>query len=202
MNADISASDIILQKKTLRREILTVRRSLPREMVTVYSEAIFQQIETMDDFLQAQTVFCYVSIAEEVQTRKILQLALQMGKTVCIPFIENKKSPMAAVKLYRLEDLTEGTFGLLSIDPECAEFVSPEAIDLIFVPGAAFDSQGHRLGMGGGFYDRYMAKAINAKRVALAFSCQRLPSVPVDSFDQNVDTCVTETGIFICTKKI
>lgn len=202
MKTAVPDSDIIAQKKNLRREILKIRRSLSTETVAACSESIFVQIRTMDAFLQAKTVFCYVSIAEEVQTGKILQLALQMGKTVCIPFIENKKSPMAAVKLYRLEDLTEGTFGLLSIDPERAEYVSPETMDLIFVPGAAFDGEGHRLGMGGGFYDRYMAKAIHARRVALAFSCQIVPSVPVDAFDQKVDTCVTETGMFTCTKKI
>ena len=81
---------------------------------------------------------------------------------------------------------------------EKGEVIPPEELDLIIVPGIAYDTRGERLGMGGGFYDAYLDRATKAKRIALAFSCQLVAKIPMEDHDVRVHKIITEQGIYSC----
>ena len=95
-----------------------------------------------------------------------------------------------------MDALVTGKFGIRTIDPACCQVLDARTIDLIIVPGAAFDAAGRRLGLGAGYYDRFMAeRAPQASRIALTFDCQLVDEVPVESHDQTVDLVITETKL-------
>ena len=96
------------------------------------------------------------------------------------------------------DSLVEGEYGILTPDLEKGEVIPPEELDLIIVPGIAFDTRGERLGKGGGFYDAYLARATKAKRIALAFSCQLVAKIPMEDHDVRVHKIITEQGIYNC----
>ena len=108
------------------------------------------------------------------------------------------KGQMEAVTLPDLDSLVEGEYGILTPDPAKSQVVAPEELDMIVVPGVAFDTRGERLGMGAGFYDAFMAKAVKAKRIALAYSCQLVANIPMEEHDELVHKIITEQGIYNC----
>ena len=136
-------------------------------------------------------------MSDEVQTLELLKHMLADGKVVCLPLITGKGT-MEAVYLPSLEALTEGDFGILTVRPEQRELVNPVTIDCILVPGAAFSRDGARLGMGGGYYDRFLPRAAHATRLALTYSCQLTENVPVDVLDCRVDFILTENEWISC----
>ena len=100
---------------------------------------------------------------------------------------------MEAVELPSLDSLVVGSFGIRTVDPLRQHAVPASEIDCIVIPGAAFTEKGDRLGLGGGYYDRYMAeKAPQAKRIALTFDCLVIPAIPMEWHDQRVETILTE----------
>ena len=98
-----------------------------------------------------------------------------------------------------MDSLVEGAYGILTVAEEKREFLSPGLLDLIVVPGVAFGPDGSRLGMGAGFYDRFLSeRAPQAHRVALCFDCQLVPEIPVEMHDQRVEAIITETRFINC----
>jgi len=192
----IEKIDIAAEKKILRKAILQKRRNVLFSEVEMKSQAIFQKLIELPQFKTASTVMCYAALQDEVQTYKIMELALAQGKTVCIPFIQDRAGIMDAVVLKSLDDLVAGTFDILSIDAKQAQIVDPMQIDLVLVPGVAFDETKHRLGVGGGFYDRFLARAKQAFCLGLTFECQVVEKVPYEIHDHTVNAVLTELRLF------
>ena len=94
-------------------------------------------------------------------------------------------------------ELKPGMFSVPEPDTKALSSVPPEETELVIVPCIAFDAALHRLGHGGGYYDRYLPRCINAHTVCVAFDCQRLPLLPADSLDFSPDAAVTESGIIL-----
>ena len=90
------------------------------------------------------------------------------------------------------DELIVGAYGILSVNENNLRFVNPQDIDFILDPGVGFDKRGYRLGMGGGFYDRYLPKAINAYLTAVIYNCQLADTVVTDKYDAKVDAIFTE----------
>ena len=151
----------------------------------------------LPDFKAAKKVMCYASMEDEVQIMPLVQRWLDMGVTVTLPRVISK-GQMEAVTLPDLDSLVEGEYGILTPDPAKSQVVVPEELDMIIVPGVAFNTRGERLGMGAGFYDAFMARAVNAKRIALAYSCQLVSAVPMEEHDVRVHRIITEQGIYNC----
>ena len=137
---------------------------------------------------------------DEVQLYALMEYCLLREKTVCLPLITGPGT-MEAARLTNMDALVPGKFGIKTIDP-AQGIISPSIIDLIVVPGAAFDNKGRRLGLGAGFYDRFMAeRAPQARRIALAFDCQLTDRVPTEPHDQIVDWIITESRVIECGNK-
>lgn len=194
---DTDKKELQAEKKALRSKILAARRELKEAYRQKASQRMIDVFCALPDFKEPKLVMCYASMGDEVQIRPLIQRWLDLGVTVAMPRVISK-GQMEAVTLPDLTSLVEGEYGILTPDPAKSQVVAPEELDMIIVPGVAFDTRGERLGMGGGFYDAFMAKAVNAKRIALAYSCQLVSSVPMEEHDVLVHKIITEQGIYNC----
>lgn len=185
-------------KKMLRRSALAARRALTAETRKDASEAIIEKLLSEKAYQRASIIFAYAAMPEEVQLDIFLQQALCDGKVVGIPLITGK-GRMEAVRLHHLEELEPDAYGIRSVPKAKRILLDPKEIDLVAVPGVAFDRNGGRLGMGAGFYDRFFfERAVRAERIALTFECQLVEQVPTESHDAFVDIILTEQQRIVC----
>ena len=184
---------MLAEKKALRQKMLAFRRSLTKEQREAKSRAILARLYEEPRFQQAKTIFAYASMPDEVQLYDLLAHALREGKRVGLPLITGK-GLMEAVNLPSLAALVPGKFGILTVRKEEQSIIPADEVDFVVVPGAAFSPKGERLGLGGGYYDRYlMEKAPQAYRTALTFDGQVVASVPMEAHDAKVNLILTET---------
>lgn len=145
----------------------------------------------------------YLSAGSEVGTRGLIDRLWGGGVTVFLPRIEPgnmERGVMEAAELRRWEELEPGPFGLMQppkapLDPS----VQSKPIHVALVPGLGFTADGNRVGQGGGFYDRWLARHPEVRAVGLAFSSQLLEAVPSEPHDRRMDAVLTESGIHACT---
>lgn len=187
-------------KKDIRKQILQQRESLNINIRLKRDEIIYDKLINSEFYKNAHTIFAFVSFKSEVDTHKIIKHALEDGKTICIPKIESKAKGIELFKITSFNQLKEGYFGILEPSNEC-EAVEGYSIDLILMPGVAFDRQGGRLGYGAAFYDRFLSKLKkHVDKIALAYQLQVIDSVPMDDKDVPIDGVITEEE-FILTNK-
>ena len=194
---DGAVKDLRAEKKALRSKIIADRRKLTDNYRQRASNRMLTVFCALPDFKEPRKVLCYASMADEVQIRPLMEKWLSLGVTVALPHITGK-GQMEAVSFTDIDSLVEGEYGILTPDLEKGEIIPPDELDLIIVPGIAYDTRGERLGMGGGFYDAYLARATKAKRIALAFSCQLVAKIPMEAHDVLVHKIITEQGIYNC----
>ena len=194
---DGAVKDLRAEKKALRSKIIAARRKLTDNYRQRASNRMMTVFCALPDFKEPRKVLCYASMADEVQIRPLMEKWLSLGVTVALPHITGK-GQMEAVSFTDFDSLVEGEYGILTPDLEKGEIIPPDELDLIIVPGIAYDTRGERLGMGGGFYDAYLARATKAKRIALAFSCQLVAKIPMEAHDVLVHKIITEQGIYNC----
>lgn len=183
-------------KKALRGTMLARRRRLPADSIARGSEAIAAHFCAWPVYQKAKTVMVYLAMADEPQTEGLIAAAWVAGKTVCVPLMGEKYGHMEAGLLTGWEGLVIGRLGLKMPDPAKVRLIEPAAIDLVVVPGVAFDRRGYRLGMGAGYYDRFLPRATAACRLGLAWSLQVVDEVPVDEYDARLDYLLTEGGFW------
>ena len=180
-------------KKTQRKFFLEQRRALCTSDREMYSKQIIQKVINSAQYQKSTVCFLFAAMKDEVQTKELILDALRAGKRVCLPYITNKKNGlMDATEISSFDELIVGAYGILSVNENNLRFVNPQDIDFILVPGVGFDKRGYRLGMGGGFYDRYLPKAINAYLTAVIYNCQLADTVVTDKYDAKVDAIFTE----------
>lgn len=191
----------ISDKKQARKAGLRARRALTAAERAAKSEAIAKKLLASCIFQKAQTVFCYVASEDEVHTRKILQAVLASGKRLCIPYIVDAQNGlMYAAELKDLSDLVPGLYDIPTVPTEGLVKLEPAEIDMVIVPGSAFDMEGHRIGMGGGYYDRFLhsAEATITAKVAIAYQCQLAPHIAVEEHDEKMHYIFTEDELYCC----
>ena len=155
-------------------------------------------------YQQAKTIMWYLHCRSEVQTLASVQLALNTNKTLVIPYCTKDKRGNPLLGLWHLQDLAElqqGTWGILEPPPqrwnESSKTISPQQLDLIMVPGVAFNQQGARLGNGMGYYDRLLAEVpADTQLTAVCYQSQIFEEIPMDSHDIYMDSIITEQAIY------
>jgi 5-formyltetrahydrofolate cyclo-ligase len=162
------------------------------------SRQICAAFMTRPEYQSARTVMWYVDAGSEVRTRHTLPEALTHGKRVVVPYCIVETNELELFPLEDMSELVEGAYKILEPKAElralAAKRVTPEELDLVMVPGTAFDPRGGRMGQGKGYYDRLLARArADAPLVALAFDCQIFDEIPVAPHDVFMDTVLTET---------
>ncbi|HBX24102.1 MAG TPA: 5-formyltetrahydrofolate cyclo-ligase [Desulfotomaculum sp.] len=186
-----------MSKNELRKSVIVARNRLAAEKIKDNSSAVASRLIKLEEYLRAGTIMAYVDFRNEVQTEAIIRDALNRGKTVVVPItdVANKKLTPSQVLNYP-DDLAPGAWNILEPRPECVRPVDPGTIDLVIVPGVAFDTAGNRLGYGGGFYDRFL---LNTKPdclyAALAYEMQIKPNVYPGEHDLPVHLLVTEKRV-------
>jgi len=167
------------------------RQALSPALHAEKSEIICQRLEQLPQYKDAKKILVYVSAKDEVSTHSLIKDALAEGRQLYAPKIQGET--LAICPLNTWEDLRPGTFGIL--EPyEIANPAEPEEMDLIIVPGLAFDSRGHRIGYGKGHYDRLL-KSTRGYKVGLAFAEQMLETVPDETHDVPLDLIITDKSL-------
>ena len=189
--------EIQAEKRRLRQTALAARRALPDREAR--SRAICERLLATAAYRDARTILFYVDVDHEVQTRECLAAAIAEGKRVLVPYCVG--DDLGLFHLHHLDELEPRTFGILE-PPEPLRALADRAIavgevDLVVVPGVAFDEGGARLGWGRGFYDRLLRVAPpGACLVALAFECQVFPALPAEPHDVRMDLVITEAAVY------
>ena len=185
-------------KAAIRERLLGERRAVEDTVRDAWSAAIVDRLEELPDWRDAAVVHTYVGAIEgEVATRDLVRRALANGKRVVCPRVRWRPPRLESWAIRSLDDLVESRRGLWEPDPSRAEPVGVGQLDLVIVPGLAFDRRGWRIGFGAGLYDRFLS-SVAAPRVALAFSLQLQESLPVEPHDEPVDWIVTEGETIAC----
>ena len=185
-----------MDKKAMRKAGLAARRALTATERQEKSQSIQERMLNSPVLRQAKNIFCYVSSEDEVHTEKLLNGILAAGKKLLVPYITDAKAGlMEAAQLKQIGDLVPGVYDIPTVPEEDKSFCAPEDIDVVIVPGSAFDAAGRRIGMGGGFYDRFLEKS-PAVKVALAYDCQIFSQLPAEEYDKKVDMIFTESKIY------
>lgn len=186
--------DNAILKLAYREQGKASRKALGTHQRKQASQAIFMHLFEWPFFQQAQHICCYISFAEEVDTRSILDYCWQKNKQVYTPYLFPDQPEMSLALVKSWDELVAGPKGNMqsrSIPENMGELTH---MDLVLAPGVLFDQNGFRLGLGAGYYDRYFEKVTSLK-VGLAFDCQRVTSLPKDPWDERVDFLITEKGI-------
>lgn len=182
-----------------RRLSLSKRDLLSEDLRISYSSKISGILTSQKEYLSSYTPLFYVSFKSEVITHDIIKDRLKKNLKVAVPVTDTAQKRIQPCILRNWEDLMPGAYGVPEPDISHADLVPPDEIDLVIVPGSAFDETCGRYGYGGGYYDRFLANdAPQAKRVALAFQLQVFPRIPLGPYDQRMDVIITEEKIIRC----
>lgn len=186
-------------KKTLRKEMITKRRALTDDTWHKKSKDILNHIQESMIIDDAESIMIFMDFRKEVETRPIIEWLWEQNKKVIIPRVK-KGSPILELCLIEsFEDMDLSPLGILEPKSSHTDFVAPNSIEFVFMPGVAFTRDGCRLGYGGGYYDQLIPLMQNhIPRVALAFDLQIVESLPVEDHDIKIDGIVTESGIIHC----
>ena len=179
-----------MNKKKIKKMMLEKRLSLGMDEIRLASDRIADKIKKMDSFIKAETVLFYYPFRNEADMLPLMR-EIFASKTVGLPRIEEGESVMTARKITGIDELEPGAHGILS-PSESAEIIMPEDIDFIVVPLVAYDSRLHRIGYGGGYYDRFLPKCVNAVKCGAAYSFQNAGDVFPEDHDVRLDEVVTE----------
>ena len=194
--------ELLEAKRLLRESMLARRRQLSPDERERTDRQIEERFLDLAWYKNARSVFCTVSVREEVSTLGILKQILKDGKQLLVP--RCRRGSMEACRIggkTELEELLSGRMDVFFGIPQPPESFGACEPDLCLVPCLAFDDQGYRLGYGGGFYDRYLAARPRLKSLLLARENQRVEEVPREATDLPVQAILTETGLTILRRE-
>lgn len=197
MNA-VDREQVAARKADIRQQAHANRRAQPDK--DSVSQQVMERFMSMEAYQAAQTVMFYVDVRDEVRTRQNLPSALEGGKRIVVPYCVDGE-----LELFHLESMEELELGMYRILEPRAELravaakrLEPPQLDLILVPGVAFDRQGGRTGHGKGYYDKLLQHArSDAPLVGAAFECQLFDDIPMDEHDIFMDFVVTENETYV-----
>lgn len=190
-------SDIRARKAVLRKSMITLRSQLSEEEAKRRSTLIADGLRSLQDYQKAKTILFYVSVKNEVDTHELIREALQTGKRIAVPITNLREKVLCLSEIKGMEELKKSTFDLLEPAEEFRRPTSLQEIDLVVVPGIAFDRKGNRIGYGAGFYDRLLSTRPDVLKVALAYQFQVVDRIDIYDGDVPIDILVTEEGVSI-----
>ena len=184
-------------QSTIRRKGLAARTALSVDARRNASEITSENVFRSSWFHRANYLACYLSVGAEVSTWSIIARAWSMKKRVFVPVLERNRH-MQFREIRPETDLVENSFGIL--EPSSGEIASARMLDIVIAPVVAYDRNRHRVGMGGGYFDRtfsfmrHRENWLHPKLVGLAFSCQEATEIAPNPWDIRLFCCVTESG--------
>lgn len=189
---DISSSEV---KREIRRKMLALRRALSDDEAVKKAESLTSWILTLPEYKKAKRIMAFLAMKGESNLDGLIARALSDGKEVYVPVCLPERQ-MEAGRLLDMDHFVRGPLGLRDL-PKGYDTVSPEKLDLVLVPGVACDREGNRLGMGAGYYDRYLVHVPFEKRIAALWNFQVAEAIPSEPFDERMAKIVTDKGIIV-----
>ena len=182
-------------KRAVRNQVKAALGAISETQANEASQNACRRLMELPEFHDARAVMAYLPIPGEVDVTSIILTAWQQDKAVLVPKVSWDKRHMVAVELHSLDTGLVVTKGEVR-EPEDGVLWPTQDIDLIILPALAYDRKGHRLGRGGGFYDRFLAqKEVRAVRCGLAHHLQLMDELPRHQHDQPVDIVVTDSEV-------
>jgi 5-formyltetrahydrofolate cyclo-ligase len=175
--------------------MLAKRNGLTEQEIHSKSKRIQEIFTTSSFFEESNVLGVYIAHGSEVRTRLIIEAGFRNSKTIALPrVVDSESMSFHKIDEYRMNSLFRGKFGIL--EPKGTESEVSKALDLLIVPGIAFDLHGYRLGHGMGYYDNFLRNKGQVSVVGLAFDIQIINTqfLPHSKYDMKVDSVVTETG--------
>lgn len=184
-------------KSSLRKSMLKKRRSLSNEEVKKKSEIIISRLMDLDVFKKSKTIMVYLSFKNEVDTYELIEWCFKHNKSVVAPYNIPSEKKIIPCKIKNLDDnIQTSSLGVLEPNIQVVKEVDLNNIDLIIVPGVAFDKNRNRLGFGGGYYDRFLSRRTKSTpAAAICYDFQLVDEVPIGDFDIPMDMIITENNI-------
>ena len=171
-----------------KQELRKMIRQRKQQHSVDESSAFINRLKDNSHFLHAHTLLLYSALPDEVPTQTLIDELVAQGKTVLLPRVVSD-TDMELRRYSGPADLQQGAFGIM--EPMAELFTDYAAIDVAIIPGMAFDDEGHRLGRGKGYYDRFLAKlSPTTYKIGLCFSWQRVDHVPTDDHDIPMDEVI------------
>lgn len=180
-------------KVEIREKLREMRRDLTSKYIEDASQKIYDKVVDMDVVKNAKNVLIYSNFDNEVKTANLTGWLLYNGKKVYLPAVDKGQMHAADIKSAQL--ILSG-FGTAQPDLADAQVITPDKIDLVILPGIAFDYAKNRIGFGKGYYDAYL-KETKAYRLALAYDFQVIDNIETDAFDEKVDCIVTPDAVIV-----
>lgn len=191
----------LLNKTQLRKTLREARKkiTLSRRHSAAVAAANAFVADTL--FATSQHIACYLARADEFDTQPLIDAIWQAGKICYLPVVSTQSAtPLVFVAYQKTDHLIVNQFHILEPNPTPEKCIAAEQLELVFVPLLAFDSQGHRLGSGGGYYDKTFAFLREKSRqkprlIGLGYQEQKRDSLPHDAWDLELDGVLTEQGL-------
>ena len=180
-------------KAALRKQVLARREALPVDARRAAGLAIEKRVFALTKYQRAKCVMAYMSFGMEMDMTAIVEAIIWSGKKLTLPRVDRATKMLSLHRVENMADLVAGVWGIREPRADLPT-VTIDAIDLVLMPGVAFDIQGNRLGYGAGFYDKLLVStSAQPTRVAAIFDCQLVDAVPTDAHDQRVHVLITES---------
>jgi 5-formyltetrahydrofolate cyclo-ligase len=181
-------------KDEIRAKMLARRKALSPEERRLRSRAIEIRLYNREIFRRSRSVQFYVSGKHEVDTSEMINRAIEMGKTVAVPFFIEDRNEIGLTEIRNgSARMAKNALGFSEPEPSSVHPLDPDRIELWIVPGVAFDPTGNRIGLGKGYYDRLLSDARTGHRVGIAYDFQILDSIPAEAHDVRMNEILTET---------
>ena len=189
-----------MDKDYIRRQVKSIRHNLKYDEVIFMSEKINSFFLESNLYKSSNKIMTYVSFENEVDTHNLINRMIDNKKTVSVPLILKTNSKtndyIVSIVINSFNELQIGTYNIYEPKYKDTCITDISDLDIIIVPGIAFDRNFNRIGFGGGFYDRFLSSKPNsALKVAFAYSFQVFDKIPSESFDINLDVIITEKEI-------
>lgn len=186
---------LIYKKKELRKKMLALRRALSTDETDKMAMCLRANIVSLPQYKKANRIMAFLAMRGESNLDLLIGQALADEKEIYIPVCLPERQ-MGAGRLFSMSGFTKGPLGLRNL-PAPYTMIAPEDLDLVLVPAVACGVDGTRLGMGAGYYDRYLERVSLEKRVSVLWDFQVMDSVPNGIYDKYISKIVTEKRIII-----
>lgn len=180
------------RKKAIRKQVFCFRKEVPDEEILEKSRSITKKVIELQEWKDASCIFAYMDFNKEVMTGELIETAWKQGKRVAVPKVKGKK--MTFHYITEFNQCETSNFGIAEPVEGLPEADTTDA--LIIVPGVAFDKDLHRIGYGGGYYDRFLSVHNELPTAAVAFSWQLMEEIPSEPTDIKPNYLITEHDIY------
>ena len=189
-------NNILEKKHSIRKEQFELRKKLYSSANYFFNEPLFTELFNKKNLQNYNIVSSFISINSEIDTTELNDYILRMKKILCLPVIFKKNNHLLFRKFSSKNEMEEGLMKIKEPKKENKILIP----NILFIPCLAFDNRGFRLGYGGGYYDRTLARFRNNNNrfvsIGYAFEGQKIPVVPTDKFDMKLDYVITEKMLY------